>query len=80
RVAAVDANTIAWKHRLGSRSTPIVNTAILGAFARSTGLVGLDSVVKAVLEAVPVNPEGNKQAAIDAYNSTRVFEAIRGSQ
>jgi 2-oxoisovalerate ferredoxin oxidoreductase gamma subunit len=78
RVAVVDANAIAWKHGLGSRSTPIVNTAILGAFARSTGLVGLDSVVKAVLEAVPVNPDGNKQATIDAFNSTLAIETCRG--
>jgi 2-oxoisovalerate ferredoxin oxidoreductase gamma subunit len=74
RVAAVDANAIALEHKLGSRSAPIVNTAILGAFARSTGLVGLDSVVQAVFEAVPVNREGNKQATVDAYNHTLIFD------
>lgn len=74
RVAVVDANEIAWKHKLGSRATPIVNTAILGAFAKSTGLVQLDSVVQAVLDAVPVNPDGNKQATIDAFNQTVIFD------
>ncbi len=76
RLAVVDANEIAWRHRLGSRSTPIVNTAILGAFSRATGLVSLDAVVEAVVESVPMNPEGNKQAAIDAFNETRLAAGI----
>ena len=77
KVAVVDANSIAWEHRLGSRATPIVNTAILGAFAKSTGLVSIDSVVEAVLEAVPLNPEGNKKATIDAYNQVTILEPSR---
>jgi 2-oxoacid:acceptor oxidoreductase gamma subunit (pyruvate/2-ketoisovalerate family) len=70
KIACVDAFSIAIHHHLGSRSTPIVNTAILGAFARCTGLVKIDSVIEATVEAVPFNPEGNKQAAIDAYDQT----------
>jgi 2-oxoisovalerate ferredoxin oxidoreductase gamma subunit len=73
RVASVDAGGIAWRHRLGSRATPIVNTAILGALARATGFVGLDAVVKATLDYVPVKPEANQQAATDAYNEVRVI-------
>ncbi|MFQ5512132.1 MAG: 2-oxoacid:acceptor oxidoreductase family protein [Candidatus Krumholzibacteriia bacterium] len=76
RLAAVDANTIAWRHGLGSRATPIVNTAILGAFARATGLVSLEAVVEAVVESVPTNPEGNREATIDAYNGTEVCDAV----
>lgn len=74
KLAVVDANEIAWKHRLGSRAQPIVNTAILGAFSRATGLVGLDAVVEAVAESVPSKQEENKKAAIDAYNETRIVE------
>jgi 2-oxoacid:acceptor oxidoreductase gamma subunit (pyruvate/2-ketoisovalerate family) len=74
RLAVVDANEIAWRHKLGSRSAPIVNTAILGAFARATGLVSIDAVVAAIEEYFPSNREANKQAAIDAYNETRVAE------
>jgi 2-oxoisovalerate ferredoxin oxidoreductase gamma subunit len=70
RVATVDANGIANRHRLGSRATPIVNTAILGGFAKCTGLVELESVLKAIAGAVPVNPKGNQQAAIDAFEET----------
>lgn len=74
KVATVDAFAIAIKHRLGSRATPIVNTAILGAFARCTGLVKIDSVVEAIGEAVPLNPEGNKEAAIEAYEQTVTYD------
>jgi 2-oxoacid:acceptor oxidoreductase gamma subunit (pyruvate/2-ketoisovalerate family) len=74
KVATVDAFAIAIRHHLGSRSTPIVNTAILGAFARCTGLVKIDSVVEAIAEAVPFNPEGNKQAAIDAFEETIMYD------
>ncbi len=35
----VDAGSIAVSWGLGSASNPIVNTAILGAFCRATGLV-----------------------------------------
>lgn len=70
RVAAVNANEIAWRHKLGSRATPIVNTVMLGAFSRATGLVTLEAVIDAINESVPMNPEGNRQAAIDAFNET----------
>jgi 2-oxoacid:acceptor oxidoreductase gamma subunit (pyruvate/2-ketoisovalerate family) len=70
RVAVVDANEIAVRHRLGSRATPVVNTAILGAFARCTGLLKIESVLKAIADAVPINADGNQQAAIDAYEET----------
>lgn len=72
KLAVVDANEIAWRHKLGSRAQPIVNTAIIGAFAKVTGLVSIDAVCDAVLEAVPLKQEENKQAAIDAFNETRV--------
>lgn len=70
KVASVDANEIAARHHLGSRSTPVVNTAILGAFARCTGLVKLDSVLESIAHAVPLNAQGNRQAAIDAFEET----------
>lgn len=71
RVACVNASQIAVNHRLGARSAPIVNTAICGAFAGATGLVGLESICDAILVEAPIKPEENAQAARDA------FEAIR---
>lgn len=66
-VSVVDAGTIAVKHRLGSAGNPIVNTAILGAFSRVTGLVGIDAVAQAIEEYVPIKKKENMQAARDAY-------------
>jgi 2-oxoisovalerate ferredoxin oxidoreductase gamma subunit len=68
RIATVDANTIALKHGLGSRSAPIVNTAIVGAFAGATKLVGLKAVLEAVEEFVPLRKENNRKAAEEAFN------------
>jgi 2-oxoacid:acceptor oxidoreductase gamma subunit (pyruvate/2-ketoisovalerate family) len=75
RVATVDASGIATTHGIGSRTQPIVNTAILGAFARWSGLVGLDSVCDAILEEVPVRGGDNVAAARAAAASVRVPQA-----
>ncbi|MCP4749301.1 MAG: pyruvate ferredoxin oxidoreductase [Proteobacteria bacterium] len=72
RVACVNASRIAVDHGLGSRSSPIVNTAICGAFAKCTGLVGIESVCEAIKEEVPIKAEENAQAARDAFDSTEI--------
>ncbi|UCF36706.1 MAG: 2-oxoacid:acceptor oxidoreductase family protein [Acidobacteriota bacterium] len=69
RVATVDAGRIAFENHLGSRTNPIVNTAVLGAFARVTGLLRLESVLVAVREGVPVRPEKNVNAAQQAFEA-----------
>ncbi len=73
RVATVDASAIARKHRLGSKTQPIVNTAILGAFAAFLGLVSLESVCSAIREDIP-RPEDNVAAAREAAAALRVAE------
>lgn len=72
RVATIDANTIAVRHGLGTRTQPIVNTAIIGAFASAFGLLGLDAVCEAVREEVPMKPDENVQAALEAAEAVRV--------
>ena len=67
RVATVDANRIAIEHKLGSPMAPIVNTAILGAFSKITGMVTVDAVIEAVKEFVPSNKAGNAAATKEAY-------------
>ncbi|MCP4352071.1 MAG: pyruvate ferredoxin oxidoreductase [Desulfobacterales bacterium] len=67
QIYVVDAAAIAVENRLGSASNPIVNTAILGAFSRATGLVGIESVKQAVEDHVPVKKEANKKAAQGAF-------------
>ncbi len=76
KLALVNANEIAWRHKLGSRAQPIVNTAILGALAKATGLVGIDAVVEAVGESVPMKQDENKRAAIDAFNETKTYDSV----
>ncbi|UCE19767.1 MAG: 2-oxoacid:acceptor oxidoreductase family protein [Gemmatimonadota bacterium] len=71
RIATVDANAIAVKHNLGTRTAPIVNTAILGAFSRITELVSIEAIVAAVKEEVPLNPEENAAACREAYEKVR---------
>ena len=79
RVATVDATAIAVAHKLGSRTNPIVNTAILGAFSSVTGLVGIDSVTEAIGEGIPTKPESNIAAAIEASHEIRtsLYEEVK---
>jgi 2-oxoacid:acceptor oxidoreductase gamma subunit (pyruvate/2-ketoisovalerate family) len=67
RVATVDASTIALQHKLGSIASPIVNTAILGAFARFTGIVSLDSIIGGVCEIIKRKTEANIDAVQESY-------------
>ncbi|MFU8858135.1 MAG: 2-oxoacid:acceptor oxidoreductase family protein [Deferrisomatales bacterium] len=78
RVATVDASPIALRHGLGSRTHPIVNTAILGAFARATGLVSLEAVCQAIREEVPSHHGANVEAAVEAYESLILESAAEG--
>jgi 2-oxoacid:acceptor oxidoreductase gamma subunit (pyruvate/2-ketoisovalerate family) len=68
RVATVDANRIALENRLGSSTAPIVNTAILGAFASISGMVSMEAVIEAMKEFVPVNITGNASAIQEAFH------------
>ena len=77
RVATVDASAIAQRFGLGSKTQPIVNTAILGALAVVTELVTLDSVCEAIREEVPHKPEANMHAARAAAEAVqRIMEAV----
>jgi 2-oxoisovalerate ferredoxin oxidoreductase gamma subunit len=67
RVGTCDATAVALAHGLGNRTNPIVNTAIIGAFAALTGLVTLESVVGAIPDLVPIKPEDNQAAAREAF-------------
>ncbi|RJP71518.1 MAG: pyruvate ferredoxin oxidoreductase [Candidatus Abyssobacteria bacterium SURF_17] len=75
-VATVDATAIAVRHGLGTNTNPIVNTAILGSFARATGVVGIESVLASIREGVPKGPEENAAAAREAYEHTQELTTI----
>ncbi len=69
RIATVDATTIAIKYGLGSKEAPIVNTAILGAFAKASGIVKLESIILSIMESAPAKKEENAKAAKEAYEN-----------
>ncbi len=77
--ATCDATGIALAHGLGSRTMPIVNTAIAGAFAACTGLVKIESVVDAIADVVPAAVEEHQAAAKDAYRHVRFHEPADAS-
>jgi 2-oxoacid:acceptor oxidoreductase gamma subunit (pyruvate/2-ketoisovalerate family) len=76
RVATVDATAIALRHGLGSAAQPVVNTAILGAFARATGIVDRDAICEAIAAEVPDKEEENLAAAAEAHDAV-VIGAMR---
>lgn len=73
KVATVDANSIAIKHELGSKQAPIVNSSILGAFAKASNLIKLESLIESIREIAPAKREENANAAKDAYDAVHVW-------
>ncbi|OFW06775.1 MAG: hypothetical protein A3H96_14005 [Acidobacteria bacterium RIFCSPLOWO2_02_FULL_67_36] len=71
-VATCDGTAIALAHGLGSRTSPIVNTAMAGAFAAVTALVSLDAILGAIPDYVPSNVAANQSAAREAFGKTLV--------
>jgi 2-oxoacid:acceptor oxidoreductase gamma subunit (pyruvate/2-ketoisovalerate family) len=69
RVAGVDAVKIALLHGLGSKTAPIINTVILGAYARMSGDLTLANLLEAIQKGVPVNQKQNMAAAEAAYEA-----------
>jgi 2-oxoacid:acceptor oxidoreductase gamma subunit (pyruvate/2-ketoisovalerate family) len=76
RVATVDASAIALRHGLGTAAQPVVNTAILGAFVRATGIVSLDDLLAAIAHEVPTRAEANQAAAIEAHDRVALGVAV----
>ena len=68
KVAIVDAGSIAMNHKLGTPTAPVINTAILGAFSKITGMVTIGSVIRAIRDNVPDKQEENVAAAREAYS------------
>jgi len=69
KVRTFDATSLAVKYGLGSKAAPIVNMPMLGAFAKITGLLGLETLLDAVREESPIKKEENVKAAREAYES-----------
>jgi pyruvate ferredoxin oxidoreductase gamma subunit len=72
KVFAIDATKIAVDNKLGTVTNPIVNTAILGAYSKAVGNIGMAAITEAISENAPVKKEENKKAALDAFEQTIV--------
>ncbi|MGZ6236948.1 MAG: 2-oxoacid:acceptor oxidoreductase family protein [Syntrophales bacterium] len=67
-IATVDAGMIALKHHLIREGKPIVNTTMLGAFARASNLVSLDAMEKGL--------KGKLSGAVSAANIVALRDAF----
>jgi 2-oxoacid:acceptor oxidoreductase gamma subunit (pyruvate/2-ketoisovalerate family) len=71
KLATVDASEVARRHQLGSKTQPIVNTSILGAFASFSGMVALESVLMTITEEMAGRAQANIEAAREAAAAVR---------
>lgn len=72
RLAFVDATQIAVKCGLGTRTHPIINTAMIGAFARIMGMPPLEIISEAIQAEITTQPDKNIQASKEAYEQVRL--------
>jgi 2-oxoacid:acceptor oxidoreductase gamma subunit (pyruvate/2-ketoisovalerate family) len=73
-VATADATTIAREVGLVVAGNPMVNTPMLGAVARATGLVTMENVAEAIRKVFSPSPaEKNIQAARLTFERTQVL-------
>jgi len=70
-VATVDATGVALKLRLTKEGAPVINTPLLGAFAKATGIVSLENIEKALRSKLP--------AAVASQNFETVRAAYEGT-
>ncbi len=67
-VKTFDGTTLAVENGLGTRTAPVVNTTMLGAFAKITGLVGIDALTASIAKYFPRDKQGkNAKSARAAY-------------
>ncbi|MFH1726610.1 MAG: 2-oxoacid:acceptor oxidoreductase family protein [Elusimicrobiota bacterium] len=71
QVRAVAARHIALKHGLGTRTSPVVNTVMIGVLCAALELADMDSLDAAIRESVPVKIDENLAAAREGYASFR---------
>lgn len=71
RIATIDADGISLQNKLGNATSPIINAAIAGAFAKVIGNLKIDSVIKAVAESVPAKIQENIMSAKTAFEKVR---------
>jgi len=77
RVASIDATRIAMENDLGTRTHPMVNTAMIGAFARIMESPPIDAVKDAIKADISIKPEQNVLAALQAYETVTLHDSLK---
>jgi pyruvate ferredoxin oxidoreductase gamma subunit/2-oxoisovalerate ferredoxin oxidoreductase gamma subunit len=72
RLAWVDATRIALDNALGTRTQPIVNTAMLGAFARVMTVPTIEQIGAAIASDIAIKTANNVKAAYDAFGEVQM--------
>ena len=73
-IATIDATGIAVRRGIGSHTSPIVNTAILGAVVKVLEMCSLDTLYETIMEEAPVKQEQNALAARESYQAVQFPE------
>jgi len=76
QLACVDATGIAKEYHLGTRTHPIINTAMVGAFARMLAMPPLVAIAEAIREDIPIKPEQNLLASQAAYENVQLIGLV----
>lgn len=70
RVGLIDAATVSESAGLGR----IINSTVLGAYCRLVGQPELNCLLDALVEAIPVKGQANREAAQRAYDAVKIAE------
>jgi pyruvate ferredoxin oxidoreductase gamma subunit/2-oxoisovalerate ferredoxin oxidoreductase gamma subunit len=76
RLAFVDADHIAACNGLGTRTHPIINTAMIGAFARVLEMPPLDMIAAAIKNDIHIKTTQNVSAAQQAYEEVNLYGIV----
>ena len=76
RLAFVDAARIAVDFNLGTRTNPIVNTAMIGAFARLVEMPSMETIEAAIYDEIHVKASQNVKAAKAAYETVTRYGLV----
>jgi pyruvate ferredoxin oxidoreductase gamma subunit/2-oxoisovalerate ferredoxin oxidoreductase gamma subunit len=79
RLAFVDADHIATSNGLGTRTHPIINTAMIGAFARVLEMPPLDMIAAAIKNDINIKAKQNVSAAHQAHEEVNLYGMVENS-
>jgi len=77
RFAFVDAIHIAVRCDLGTRTHPMINTAMIGAFARIMEMPPLEIIAEAIQAEISTKPDNNIRALKEAYEQVNIVGLVK---